>query len=48
MPGFWRCASSAQAMPQLRKRVEAFQEQLGDAVLEKDAALRDRVLGRRR
>src|SRR6476659_790952 len=30
---------------QLRKRVEAFQEQLGVSVLEKDAALRDRVLG---
>ena len=30
---------------QLRKRVEAFQEQLGASVLEKDAALRDRVLG---
>ena len=33
---------------QLRKRVEAFQEQLGASVLEKDAALRDRVLGVRR
>src|SRR5262245_13260643 len=30
---------------QLRKRVEAFQEQLGASVLERDAALRDRVLG---
>ena len=29
----------------LRKRIEAFPEQLGAAVLEKDAALRDRVLG---
>jgi 5-(carboxyamino)imidazole ribonucleotide mutase len=29
----------------LRTRVEAFQEQLGASVLEKDAALRDRVLG---
>jgi 5-(carboxyamino)imidazole ribonucleotide mutase len=29
----------------LRKRMEAFQEHLGEAVLEKDAALRDRVLG---
>jgi 5-(carboxyamino)imidazole ribonucleotide mutase len=30
---------------ELRKRVEAFQQQLGASVLEKDAALRDRVLG---
>jgi 5-(carboxyamino)imidazole ribonucleotide mutase len=30
---------------QLRKRVEAFQEALEATVLEKDAALRDRVLG---
>ena len=30
---------------QLRKRMEALQEQLGASVLEKDAALRDRVLG---
>ncbi len=30
---------------QLRKRIEAFQEQLGASVLERDAALRDRVLG---
>jgi 5-(carboxyamino)imidazole ribonucleotide mutase len=30
---------------ELRKRVEAFQEHLGASVLEKDAALRDRVLG---
>ena len=30
---------------QLRKRIEEFHEQLGAAVLEKDAALRDRVLG---
>src|SRR5271167_4079858 len=29
----------------LRKRIEAFQEQLGAIVLEKDAALRDRLLG---
>jgi len=29
----------------LRKRMEAFQEQLGASVLEKDAELRDRVLG---
>src|ERR1700731_2319753 len=29
----------------LRKRMEAFQEQLGAIVLEKDAALRDRLLG---
>jgi 5-(carboxyamino)imidazole ribonucleotide mutase len=29
----------------LRKRMEAFQEQLGTTVLEKDAALRDRLLG---
>ena len=29
----------------LRKRIEAFQEQLGATVLEKDAALRDRLLG---
>ena len=29
----------------LRKRIEAFQDQLGASVLEKDAALRDRVLG---
>src|ERR1700758_1629947 len=29
----------------LRKRIEGFQEQLGAAVLEKDAALRDRLLG---
>ncbi len=29
----------------LRKRIEAFQEELGASVLEKDAALRDRVLG---
>ena len=29
----------------LRKRIEAFQEQLGTTVLEKDAALRDRLLG---
>jgi 5-(carboxyamino)imidazole ribonucleotide mutase len=31
--------------PDLRKRIEAFQEQLGATVLEKDAALRDRLLG---
>jgi 5-(carboxyamino)imidazole ribonucleotide mutase len=30
---------------ELRKRVEAFQERLGASVLERDAALRDRVLG---
>jgi 5-(carboxyamino)imidazole ribonucleotide mutase len=29
----------------LRKRIEVFQEQLGAAVLKKDAALRDRLLG---
>jgi len=29
----------------LRKRIEAFQEQLGAIVLERDAALRDRLLG---
>jgi 5-(carboxyamino)imidazole ribonucleotide mutase len=29
----------------LRKRLEAFQEQLQASVLEKDAALRDRLLG---
>jgi len=42
-------AKSPEERPQtaieLRKRVEAFQEQLGASVLEKDAALRDRVLG---
>src|SRR5271169_4973094 len=31
--------------PALRSRIEAFQEQLGSTVLEKDAALRDRLLG---
>ncbi|OBB01806.1 5-(carboxyamino)imidazole ribonucleotide mutase [Mycobacteriaceae bacterium 1482268.1] len=31
--------------PGLRERVEGFQQQLKDSVLEKDAALRDRVLG---
>jgi 5-(carboxyamino)imidazole ribonucleotide mutase len=31
--------------PRLRERVEAFQVQLGDTVLEKDAALRNRLLG---
>src|ERR1700757_5294383 len=33
------------ADPDLRKRIGAFQEQLGATVLEKDAALRDRLLG---
>ncbi len=31
--------------PRLRERVEAFQDQLGATVLEKDAALRNRLLG---
>jgi 5-(carboxyamino)imidazole ribonucleotide mutase len=35
----------AAADADLRKRMEAFQERLGTAVLEKDAALRDRLLG---
>lgn len=35
----------AAADADLRKRMEAFQEQLGTTVLEKDAALRDRLLG---
>jgi 5-(carboxyamino)imidazole ribonucleotide mutase len=35
----------ASADPQLRERVEAFQRDLETIVLEKDAALRDRLLG---
>jgi 5-(carboxyamino)imidazole ribonucleotide mutase len=35
----------ASADPQLRERVEAFQRDLEAMVLEKDAALRDRLLG---